>query len=99
MTRFQSELQKIKDSVSDAARIGSREVLRSVSLAKQQLEKIHLLQRRKELCAELGRSLYDAYKDGLPEHIAAFIKETEFVEIIQDIETLDNELKQRQQSV
>ena len=53
---------------------------------------MQLLQKRKELFAELGRNLYDAYEDGLPEEIERFLKETELYEIIQDIQETDKDL-------
>ncbi|APJ04422.1 hypothetical protein [Silvanigrella aquatica] len=89
---FSFDWKKIQETISDATKIGSREIKRGVDEAKKQIGKMQLLQKRKELFAELGRNLYDAYQDGLPEEIEKFLKETELQEIIQDIENTDKEL-------
>ena len=89
---FSFDWKKIQETLSDAAKISSREIKRGVDEAKRKIGKMQLLQKRKELFAELGRNLYDAYDDGLPEEIERFLKETELYEIIQDIQETDKEL-------
>jgi len=90
--KFAFDWRKVQETFSDAAKIGSREIKRGVDEAKRQIGKMQSLQKRKELFAELGRNLYEAYEDGLPEEIEKFLKETELFEIIQEIEETDKEL-------
>jgi hypothetical protein len=89
---FSFDWKKIQETLTDAAKISSRELIRGLDEAKRQISKMQLLQKRKELFAELGRSFYDAYQDGLPEDIDRFLKETELYEIIQDIQDTDKDL-------
>jgi hypothetical protein len=89
---FSFDWKKIQETLSDAAKMSSREIKRGVDEAKRQIGKMQLLQKRKELFAELGRNLYDAYEDGLPEEIERLLKETELHEIIQDIQETDKDL-------
>jgi hypothetical protein len=95
MSKFQKELKKFQETLTDVAKMSSREFSRGVDLAKKQLERVQLVQRRKELFAELGRELYDAHRSGLPDHVVSYFKETEFQEIISEIENLDLELQQK----
>lgn len=81
--------KKIQDALVDSAKMGSHEIKRGIHEAKNQLSKYQLIQKRKELFAELGRSLYEAEADGLPEEIAKFIKVTELHEIIDEIKQVD----------
>ncbi len=89
---FSFDWKKIQETLSDAAKISSREIKRGVDEAKRQIGKMQILQKRKELFAELGRNLFDAYEDGLPIEIERFLKETELYEIIQDIQETDKDL-------
>lgn len=89
---FSFDWKKIQETLSDAAKISSREIKRGVVDAKRKIVTIQLLQKRKELFAELGRNLYDAYEDGLPENLNTLLKETELFEIIQDIQNIDKEV-------
>ncbi len=89
------DLKKLQETLADAARIGAREVQRGVDYARRNLEKVQLVQRRKDLFSELGRNLYDAYVDGLPPEVARFLDETEFSEIIGEIRGIDDELARR----
>ena len=84
--------KKIQETLSDAAKISTREIKRGVEQAKRQIGKVQLLQKRNELFAELGRNLYEGYQDGLPEEIERFLKETELYEIICDLQDTDKEL-------
>ncbi len=90
---FPLDWKKIQETLSDAAKISSREIKRGVDEAKRQIGKVQIVQKRKELFAELGRNLYEAYMDGLPEEIEKFLKQTELYEIIQDLEETDKELR------
>ncbi len=90
---FPLDWKKIQETLSDAAKISSREIKRGVDEAKRQIGKVQIVQKRKELFAELGRNLYEAYADGLPEEIEKFLKQTELYEIIQDLEETDKELR------
>jgi hypothetical protein len=90
--KFLLDWKKVQETLSDAAKIGSREIKRGMNEAKRQIDKMQLIQKRKELFAELGRNLYDAFEDGLPEAAEKFLKETELYEIIQDIHETDKEL-------
>lgn len=96
MSKFSEELKRLQDTLSDAARIGKQEIVRGYGGAKKQLTRFQYIQKRKELFAELGRTLFEAYKDGLPEtSVKTFISETEFKEIIGEIESLDAEIEQK----
>lgn len=87
--KLESGWNKVKETLSDAVQIGSREVQRTVKEAKKQIDKFQLVQRRKELFAELGRSLYEMKGDGLPADVEAFLRSTELDEIISDLEKID----------
>ncbi|KAB8037712.1 hypothetical protein GCL60_11100 [Silvanigrella paludirubra] len=89
---FSFDWKKIQETLSDAAKISTREIKRGVDEAKKQIGKVQLVQKRKELFAELGRNLYEAYEDGLPEELEKLLKDTELYEIIQDIQNTDKEL-------
>ncbi|MBX9839600.1 hypothetical protein [Silvanigrella sp.] len=89
---FSFDWKKIQETLSDAAKISTRELKRGVDEAKKQIGKVQLVQKRKELFAELGRNLYEAYEDGLPEELEKLLKDTELYEIIQDIQNTDKEL-------
>ena len=88
------DLKKFQNTLADFAQLGTQEVLRGVSNAKKQVARYQFVQRRKELLAELGRTLFDAHRDGLPDSVAKYFEETEFKEIFSEIENLDNELEQ-----
>ena len=81
--------KKIQDAVVESAIMGSHEIKRGIHEAKKQLSKFQLIQKRKELFSELGRSLYEASEDGLPEEIKQFVKTTELNEIINEIKEVD----------
>ncbi|WGL60647.1 hypothetical protein QEJ31_03395 [Pigmentibacter sp. JX0631] len=89
---FSLDWKKIQETLSDAAKISSRELKRGVDEAKHQIRKVQIVQKRKELFAELGRNLYEAYVDGLPEEVENFLKQTELYEIIEDLKETDKEL-------
>lgn len=89
------DLRKIQETLVDAARIGSREIQRGMDYAKRNLERVHLVSRRKDLFSELGRNLYEAHVDGLPPEVARFLSETEFSEILAEISSIDAELARR----
>ncbi|MGY3805351.1 hypothetical protein ACWNT8_14900 [Pigmentibacter ruber] len=89
---FSLDWKKIQETLSDAAKISSRELKRGVDEAKRQIGKVQIVQKRKELFAELGRNLYEAYVDGLPEEVENFLKQTELYEIIEDLKETDKEL-------
>lgn len=91
-TKISSRWKKTVNAVSDAAKIGSKEIKRGVKEAKNQLNKLQLLQRRKELFAELGRGLYEASEDGLPKAVAHFLQTTELHEIVSDIKKVDDRI-------
>lgn len=96
MNLLSPEIRRLQESVSDIARIGGREVKRTLDIAKKQLERVSLLQRRKELFAELGRAFYEAHLDGLPSPVAKYVNDTELQDIIGDIEVIDHDLESRQ---
>ena len=89
---FSTDLRRIQESLTDAARIGSQEIKRGVGLAKRQLERVQQIQRRKDLFAQLGRALYEAHLDGLPPEIDTFVRNTEFIEMISEIQELEAQL-------
>ena len=93
--RFPGEWRKLQETLADAARLSSREIQRGVDFAKRNLERVHLVQRRKDLCSELGRNLYDAHQDGLPPEVLAFLADTEFAEIIAELKNVDEEIARR----
>ena len=95
---FPIDLKKVQDALLDAAKIGSREVQRGVNYAKVNIERLHLIQKRKDLFSELGRTLYEAHCDGLPTPVAEFLSETEFAELLQEIEEIDAALNRHNQS-
>lgn len=95
MTRFAEEFKRVQETLADAAKIGSKEVVRKFGQAKKQMERVHLVYRRKELMAELGRALYEAHKDGVSKELGDFIKNTEFQEIFEEVAALDAELEKR----
>lgn len=84
--------KKIQDALIDSAKMGSHEIKRGFSEAKSQLSKFQLIQKRKELFSELGRSLYEAYTDGLPSEIKNFVQSTELHEIINEIQEVDSSI-------
>lgn len=88
--KIESSWNKVKDTFSDALQIGSREVQRSVKEAKKQISKFQLIQRRKELFAELGRCLYEMKEDGLPADVQLFLRSTELGDIMADLEKVDH---------
>lgn len=92
---FAADWKRIQETLADAARLSSREIQRGVDYAKKNLERVHLVQRRKDLFAELGRNLYEAHLDGLPSDVARFLAETEFSEIIAELEDVDAEIASR----
>lgn len=94
MKRLPDELKKLQESLTDVARIGQQEVIRGVEVAKRQLSKMQHLNRRKDLCAELGRAFYEWHEDGLPEALRAIINETELSEIISEIREIDQQLSE-----
>lgn len=95
MSRFANELKKIQDSLADAAKIGGQEIKRGVGEAKKQLTRMQFIQKRKDLYQELGRTLFEAYKDGLPEELQTYFSQTDFKEIFDEIDGLDAELERR----
>lgn len=92
MKSLPDELKKIQESLTDVARIGQQEVIRGVEVAKRQLSRMQQLSRRKDLCAELGRSFFEWHEDGLPEALRNVIGETELGEIIAEIREIDEQL-------
>lgn len=87
------EWKRLQETLTDAAKISGRELARSVDFAKRQLARVQLVQRRKELFSELGRTLYEATQDGsLPEEVARYVKATEVNEIVEEIKNIDSEL-------
>ena len=92
MKTIPEELKKLQESLTDVARIGQQEVIRGVEVAKRQLSKMQQLNKRKELCAELGRAFYEWHQDGLPESVKNVIDNTELIEIINEIREADEEL-------
>lgn len=94
MKRFPDELKKLQESLTDVARIGQQEVIRGVEVAKRQISKMHQLNKRKDLCAELGRAFFEWHEDGLPDSVRAVIKDTELAEIIAEIREVDEQLSQ-----
>lgn len=86
--------KKIQDAVVDSAKVSTQEIKRGLHEAKKQLSKFQLIQKRKDLFAELGRSLYEANEDGLPKEIIAFIQSTELHEIISEIKEVDQSLEE-----
>jgi hypothetical protein len=92
MKNIPEELKKLQESLTDVARIGQQEVIRGVEVAKRQLSKMQQLNKRKELCAELGRAFYEWHQDGLPDSVKNVIDNTELIEIISEIREVDEEL-------
>jgi hypothetical protein len=92
MKNIPEELKKLQESLTDVARIGQQEVIRGVEVAKRQLSKMQQLNKRKELCAELGRAFYEWHQDGLPDEVRRVINNTELIEIITEIREVDEEL-------
>lgn len=92
---FAADWKRIQETLADAARLSSREIQRGVDYAKKNLERVHLVQRRKDLFSELGRNLYEAHLDGLPPEVARFLAETEFAEIFAELEDVDAEIARR----
>ena len=92
-TSISHDLKRMQESLRDAARVGLHEMTLGVLRAKKHFEKMHVLSRRKDLCAELGRTIYEAHLDGLPEAVNTFFSQTEIGTIIGEIEDLDEELK------
>ncbi len=92
---FAADWKRIQETLADAARLSSREIQRGVDFAKKNLERVHLVQRRKDLFSELGRNLYEAHLDGLPADVERFLAETEFAEIIGELEDVDAEIARR----
>ncbi|MFZ9519228.1 MAG: hypothetical protein ACO3A4_02015 [Silvanigrellaceae bacterium] len=92
MKSLPDELKKIQESLTDVARIGQQEVIRGVEVAKRQLSRMQQLSRRKDLCAELGRSFFEWHEDSLPEALRNVIGETELGEIIAEIREIDEQL-------
>jgi hypothetical protein len=92
MKNIPEELKKLQESLTDVARIGQQEVIRGVEVAKRQLSKMQQLNKRKELCAELGRAFYEWHQDGLPDSVKNVIDNTELIEIIGEIREVDEEL-------
>jgi hypothetical protein len=90
-----ADWRKIQETLADAARLSSREIQRGVDYARRNLEKVHLLQRRKDLFSQLGRNLYEAHLDGLPPEVERFLAETEFSEIIAELKDVDSEIARR----
>jgi hypothetical protein len=89
MEKLPFDWLKIRDTIVDSAKMGSNELKRAINETKAKVNKYQLIQKRKELFAELGRFLYEADEDGLPEEIVKFIKSTELHEIIDEIKQLD----------
>jgi len=87
---------KIQESISDLAKLGSRELKRSVSHAKVKINTMMIVQRRKELQAELGTLLYEARssEEELQKTLQNFIKQSEAKDIIKEIESLDDQLNE-----
>ena len=83
---------KLKDALVDSAKISTKEIKRGILEAKSKFSKYQLIQSRKELFAELGRSLYEAEQDGLPEEISKFVQSTELHEIIEEIKQVDTHI-------
>ena len=92
--KFPINWKKIQDAFVDSAKMSSHELKRGLVEAKSQLSKIQLIQKRKDLFAELGRSLYEASEDGLPEEISKFVKSTELFEIINEIKEVDGTISE-----
>jgi hypothetical protein len=88
--------QKISQSVSDVVRLGTQEVLRGVAFTKESWKKYHLLQKRKDLLAELGRTTYDAVKPTggteLTLEVCEVLKQGDFADLVKELEVLDTEL-------
>ena len=90
---MKAEWKRLQETFLDATKIGSREMARSVDFAKRQLERLQLVQRRKELFAELGRTLYEATQDGsLPAEVTRYIRSTEANEVVEELSGIDAEL-------
>lgn len=91
MSKSSDPLARFQNVILDAARIGKQEIARGVVAAKTKLEQVQLVQKRKECYAELGRAMYEAYKDGLPPEVEKFIRHTEFLEIIKELDKLNQD--------
>ena len=92
------DLKKIQEALSDAAKLGSQELLRGFDLAKQNVKRFHLIQRRKDLLADLGRTAFEAYKSGasqwpLGEQSLEALRQSDFSEILKEIDALDELLE------
>jgi hypothetical protein len=90
--KFTPQIKRLGDALVDAAKLGSQEISRGMNEARKQVKKVQLVGRRKDLFAELGRALYEAYEDGLPAHVKKFVDATELKEIIHDISQIDEDL-------
>ncbi len=86
--------KKIQEALVDSAKMGSHELKRGLIEAKYQLSKYQLIQKRKDLFAELGRSLYESYEDGLPAEVSKFVRSTELFEIINELRELDHSISE-----
>ena len=93
-SRFSPPLRKVGDVIMDAAKMGSQEISRGVDEIRYRMKKAKLIQRRKELFAELGRTLYEAHEDGLPKTVKNYVENTELIEIMGDIKQLDLEMQE-----
>lgn len=92
-SKLLNKLAKMQEIVSDAARISGKELKISLDQAKNKVKKYSLLQKRKELFAELGRYIYESFQEELPEAVSKFLKESEMIEILEEIKEVDLGLK------
>lgn len=98
LINWEKNWEKLQSTVSDCAKVGSREIKRGLEEVKEKLSKYQLIQKRKDLFAELGRALYEAHVDGLPKEVTKFLKPTELQEIIDEIKKVDESILEAQRT-
>jgi hypothetical protein len=90
MGTLEDELKRLQDAAFDAAKIGARELKRGVELAKSRIEKLKLVQQRKEFLAELGLVVYEFQQQGTD--AANLFQNPDVQEILSDLENCDKRL-------
>jgi hypothetical protein len=84
---LEDELKRLQDAAFDAAKIGARELKRGVELAKHRIERIKLVQQRKELLAELGLVVYELYQQDVQQ--SNVLENPDVLEILADLKSCD----------
>jgi hypothetical protein len=90
MGSIEEELKRLQDAAVDAAKIGAREIKRGVEMARMRIERVKLVQQRKELLAELGLVIYELHQQNVSQ--SEIFTNSDAIEILADLKVCDEKI-------